>query len=68
MRLQKGATMLRLTPPKHLVFFISVALAIIGVMLRIMLYTGSSILPTGGFGILLIAYLLLLAGNVFNRV
>jgi hypothetical protein len=60
--------MLRLTPPKHFVFFISVALAIIAVVLRIMLYTGTSMVPTGGFGVLLIAYLVLLAGNVFNRV
>jgi hypothetical protein len=50
--------MFRLTPPTHMVFYISVALAIIAVLLRLM---GIWIFPTGGFVILLVAYLVLLA-------
>ena len=58
--------MFRLTPPKQVTFFISVAVVIIAVVLRYLAYRGNSPIPTGGFAILLIGYLVLLAGNVLE--
>ena len=48
--------------------FISVALAVIAVVVRFLAYQGVQmpIFPTGGFLILLIGYLVLLAGNLFE--
>jgi hypothetical protein len=58
--------MFRLTPPKHVTFFISVAVAIIAVIIH---YAHVKIPHVqSGFTILLIGYLVLLAGNVFDGV
>ena len=61
-------TMFRLTPPTHAIFYISVALAIISVLLRLMVVSGHAILPTGGYVIRLIGYLALLASVTFKGV
>ena len=58
--------MFRLTPPKQLTFGISVVLAFIAVVLRYMAYAEIAVVPTGGFLTLLIGYLVLVAGNVFD--
>lgn len=55
--------MLRRTPPTQRIFYISVALAIISVVLRVM-----ATRPTNGYLMLLIGYLVLLAGNVLEGV
>lgn len=50
-------------------FLISVLLAIAAVVVRYLVYTGVQMppfLPTGGFLLLLIAYLVLAAGNLFE--
>jgi hypothetical protein len=53
--------MLRLTPPTHRVFYISVALAIISVALGALIVLGiSNPFHTGGYLILLVGYLVLL--------
>ena len=61
--------MFPLTPPKQLTFLISVALALAAVVIRYLVYTGVEMPPvflTGGFLLLLIAYLVLVAGNLFE--
>jgi F0F1-type ATP synthase assembly protein I len=60
-------TMFRLTPPKHVTFYISVAVAIIAVILH---YTHIAIphVTHSNFVTLLIGYLVLLAGNVLEGV
>jgi preprotein translocase subunit SecY len=60
----------RLTPPTQLTFLASVALAIIAVVARVLGYMGIQMpmFPTGGFVLLLIGYLILLAGNLFEGV
>jgi hypothetical protein len=58
--------MFPLTPPKQVTLLISVAVVIIAVVLRYLAYMGNSPFPTGGFTILLIGYLVLLAGNVLE--
>jgi hypothetical protein len=60
--------MFRLTPPTHVAFYISVALAIIAVVLRFLSYRGTPLFHTGGFVILLIGYLALLAGVTLKGV
>ena len=63
--------MFALTPPKQLTFLISVVLAIAALVIRYLVYAGVQmppVLPTGGFLLLLIAYLVLLAGNFFEGV
>ena len=64
----KGFDTMQLTPPKQMTFFISVALAVIAVVVRFMAYQGMQMpfFPTGGFLILLVGYLVLLAGNLFE--
>jgi hypothetical protein len=58
--------MLRLTPPKHVTFYISVALAIIAVIIH---YAHPNIPNVhSGFVILLIGYLVLVAGNALDGV
>ena len=60
-----------LTPPKQMTFFISVALAAIAVFARLLIYMDVEMpitLPTGGFLLLLVGYLVLLAGNVLEGV
>jgi hypothetical protein len=55
--------MFRLTPPKHETFYISVALAIVAVILQLLAFLGLwAPVPTAGFLILLIGYLVLFAG------
>jgi hypothetical protein len=59
--------MFPLTPPKQLTFLVSVVLALAAVVIRYLVYTGVQmppVLPTGGFLLLLVAYLVLVAGNV----
>ena len=61
--------MFPLTPPKQVTFIISVVLAIAAVVIRYLVYTGVQMppfFPTGGFLMLLIAYLVLAAGNLFR--
>ena len=61
--------MFPLTPPKQVTFLISVLLAIAAVVIRYLVYTGVQMppmLPTGGFVLLLIAYLVLVFGNLFE--
>ena len=59
-------TMLRLTPPKQLTFFISVAIAVLAAVIH---YVPVSIpFAHSGFTVLLIGYLALLAGNVLDGV
>ena len=56
--------MIRLSPPKHVTFFISIALAIIAVIVH---YVKIDIPQVHrGFVILLIGYLVLVAGNVLD--
>jgi hypothetical protein len=58
-----------LTPPKQMTFYISVALAVIAVVARVLVYMDVDMpitFPTGGFLILLVGYVVLLAGNVFE--
>jgi hypothetical protein len=57
----------RLTPPKQLTLLISVVLAILAAILH---YTGISIplVGTHTFGVLLIGYLVLLAGNLIEGI
>jgi hypothetical protein len=59
---------MQLTPPRQLTFYVSVALAIVAVVVRFLAYKGMQmpLFPTGGFLILLIGYLVLLAGNLFE--
>jgi hypothetical protein len=58
--------MLRLTPPKQVTFFISIAVAVIAVIIH---YAHVDIPHVhSGFVILLIGYLLLVAGNVLEGV
>jgi len=47
-------------------FFISVALAVIAVVVRFHKGMQMPLFPTGGFLILLIGYLVLLAGDLFE--
>jgi hypothetical protein len=58
-----------LTPPKQVTFLISVALAVIAVVVRFLVYMNVEMpitFPTGGFLLLLLGYLVLLAGNLFE--
>ena len=58
----------RLTPPTQLTLLVSLALVIVAVVARLMVYSDMQmpIFPTGGFVLLLIGYLVLLAGNLFE--
>jgi hypothetical protein len=59
--------MVRLTPPTHAIFYISVALVIISVALRAFVVLGiSTPFHTGGYLVLLVGYLVLFAGNVLD--
>ncbi len=61
--------MFALTPPKQMTFLISVVLALAAVVVRYLVYTGVQMppfLPAGGFLLLLVAYLVLAAGNLFE--
>ena len=61
--------MFPLTPPKQLTFLLSVVLAIAAVVVRYLVYTGVQMppfFPTGGFLLMLAAYLVLAAGNLFE--
>jgi len=60
----------RLTPPTQLTLLVSLALVILAVVVRLMAYMDMQMpfFPTGGFVLLLIGYLVLLAGNLFEGV
>ena len=62
--------MFPLTPPKQLTFIISVVLALAALVVRYLVYTGVQMprhsSPLGDFLLLLIAYLVLAAGNLFE--
>ena len=57
-----------LTAPRKRIFLISVAVAIIAVVGRVLGYMGiaTSLFTTEGFALLLVGYLVLLAGNLFE--
>jgi phosphatidylglycerophosphate synthase len=58
--------MIQLTPPKHLTFYISVAIAVIALIIH---YAHVEIPHVhSGFVILLVGYLVLVAGNVLDGV
>jgi hypothetical protein len=58
--------MLRLTPPKQVTFFISIAVAVIAVIIH---YAHVDIPHVhSGFVILLVGFLVLVAGNVLDGV
>jgi hypothetical protein len=60
-----------LTPPKQLTFSSSVVLAVAAVMVRFLAHTGvhmPSVFPTPRFLLLLVAYLVLVAGILFKGV
>jgi hypothetical protein len=62
---------MRLSQPTQMIFYISVALAVISVVLRALVYAKIAMpitLPTGGYLVLLVAYLVLLAGVTFRGV
>jgi len=66
--LEKRGGQMRVSQPTEMMFYISVALAIISVVLHVMAYMGISTIPTTGYLILLVGYLVLLAGTVFRGV
>jgi hypothetical protein len=70
MGLARGSnTMFQLTPPTQMTFYISVAAAIVAVVLRVLVYSGvATPFHTGGFLVLLIGYLILIAGNLSKGV
>jgi hypothetical protein len=64
---------MRLTPPKQVTFYISISVALISVVLKAMAVTGVTVFPTGGYFaggylVLLVAYLVLLAGITLKGV
>jgi hypothetical protein len=58
---------MKITAPTQLTILISVVLAILGVIARV-LYQLDMPWPTAGFALLLVAYLVLLAGNLFEGI
>jgi hypothetical protein len=62
---------MRLNQPTQMIFYISVALAVLSVVLRALVYAKISTpipLTTGGYLVLLVGYLVLLAGVTFKGV
>jgi hypothetical protein len=64
---------MRLSQPTQMMFYISVALAVISIIIRALVFAKVSLpvsLPghTGGYLILLVGYLVLLAGVTFRGV
>ena len=57
-----------LSPPRTEIFLASVTLAIIALVGRVLISFDipTPVFPTGGFVLLAIAYVLILAGNVFK--
>jgi hypothetical protein len=57
-----------LSPPRTEIFLASVTLAIIALVGRVLISFDipAPVFPTGGFVLLAIAYVLILAGNVFK--
>jgi hypothetical protein len=57
-----------LTTPRQRTFLVSVAVAVIAVIGRVLAYMGiaTSIFPAEGFALLLVGYLVLLAGNLIE--
>lgn len=71
--LSQGDQYMRLTPPKQVTFYISISVALISVVLKAMAVTGVTVFPTGGYFtggylVLLVAYLVLLAGITLKGV
>ena len=71
--LSQGDQYMRLTPPKQVTFYISISVALISVVLKAMAVTGVTVFPiggyfTGGYLVLLVAYLVLLAGITLKGV
>ena len=58
--------MLRLTSPKHVTFYISVAVAVIALIIHYAHFDIPNV--HSGFVILLIGYLVLVAGNVLDGI
>ena len=64
---------MRLSPPKQVTFYLSLSLVFISMMIEAMGVTGVTLFPnvghcTGGYLVLLWAYLVLFAGNAFKGV
>jgi hypothetical protein len=60
---------MRLSAPTQMMFYISVALAVISVVIRALIFAKVSLpLPTGGYLILLVGYLVLLVGVTLKGV
>ena len=59
--------MLRLTAPKNVTFYISVVLAVVGLAIHFA-NIKLPVFPTHGFLMLLLGYLVLVAGNVLEGV
>jgi hypothetical protein len=59
---------LQITPPKQMTLLISVALAVVALVVRFLAYKGMQMpmFPAEGFLLLLVGYLVLLAGNLFE--
>ena len=59
---------MRLTPPKQVTFYSSLSLAFISVALHAMAMAGVTLLPTSGYLVLLVAYVVLVAGVALKGV
>jgi hypothetical protein len=57
--------MLRLTAPRLVTFYVSVVLVVVALVIHFA-NIKLPIFPTHGFALLLVGYLVLLAGNVFD--
>lgn len=58
--------MFRLTPPKHVTFYVSVAIAVVAAVIHY--FNIANPISQSGFTILLVGYLVLLAGNMLEGV
>ena len=59
---------MQITPPKQMTLLISAALVVVAVVVRFLAYKGTQMpfFPVEGFLLLLVGYLVLLAGNLFE--
>jgi hypothetical protein len=59
---------MQITPPKQMTLLISAALVVVAVVVRFLAYKGTQMpfFPAEGFLLLLVGYLVLLAGNLFE--
>jgi uncharacterized membrane protein YgdD (TMEM256/DUF423 family) len=60
---------MRLSAPTQMIFYVSIALAIISLVIRALVLAKVSmpLFPTGGYLILLVGYLVLLTGVTLKR-